>query len=184
MYNEKELSLIEKVRDDEDSVALDKLVQRYRPMIDNMYSRYYITSFERNDWYQEALLVCYQTCKLFDGTSGSRFGSFYKMKFKHRVIDIIRRENSLKRKVNSLTEPFESSDVKGLVIPCHKELVEFKEYFKYVSTKMNLRELIAVQYILGHISIEEACQNADCSKKSMRQAVYNCHQKIKKFDNL
>jgi Sigma-70 region 2. len=94
----KESLWIRLVKENDDSHALEKLVKRYRPMIDNMYLQYYIVGYDRNDWYQEAFLVCYQTCVLYDGQAGSKFGSFFKMKFKNHVIDIIRRENAVKRR--------------------------------------------------------------------------------------
>jgi hypothetical protein len=49
----KESLWIRLVKENDDSHALEKLVKRYRPMIDNMYLQYYIVGYDRNDWYQE-----------------------------------------------------------------------------------------------------------------------------------
>ena len=58
---------IEQVRTNRDSPALDKLVKKYHPMIDNLAKHYYIVGFDREDWYQEAFIICYETCQIFDG---------------------------------------------------------------------------------------------------------------------
>lgn len=184
MHSEMEALWIERVRDNEDSMALDELVKRYQPMIENMQSQYFVTGFDRDDWYQEALIVCYQTCKLFDGTTGSKFGSFYKMKFKHRMIDLIRRENAAKRKINSLTEPLEVSDQTQLTIPSHKLLVELSDHIERVASEMNQMELVGLKFVLGHLSIEEACRQAKCDSKKMRRIITNCKKKLWGFDDL
>ncbi|GAB5057136.1 hypothetical protein COSHB9_15240 [Companilactobacillus alimentarius] len=58
-----EVLWIELVKEKNDSTALNNLVKRYRPMIDNMYIQYFIDGYDRKDWYQEAFIVCYNTCK-------------------------------------------------------------------------------------------------------------------------
>lgn len=184
MYNEEEAVWIEQVRSNHDSNALSCLINKYRPMIDNMRAHYYIKSLDRNDWYQEAFWICYQTCNLFDGTTGSKFGSFFKMKFKHRVIDIIRKENSQKRKLNNIAEPLEKIDTKRLTIPSHRNQIELFDTLNYLAKKMTKTEIVALRYAMGHLSLRQACEQAQTDERQIRQAVYSCHRKIKKAREL
>jgi len=181
MTTESEQLWIELVKNNKDSVALDNLVRRYRPMIDNMYIQYYISGFDRNDWYQEAALVCYQTCNLYNGTSGSKFGSFFKLKFKNRIIDIIRRENALKRKANNNAESLEylrANDEIIELVSGHSQSVETSELIKNVLQEMSYLELVAFQYLLGKNSAEKICQELNCDFKKLMIIVRRCKLKI------
>lgn len=176
-----ESNLISQIRDNKDSVALDKLVRRYQPMIDNMASQYFVNGFDRDDWYQEAFLVCYQTCKLFDGSTGSKFGSFYKMKFKHHIIDLIRHENAVKRKINSLVEPLEIGDQNRLTAPSHKKVVELQDHIEQAIRRLKGIDVYAMQAIFGMISIDEGCKRAKCNRRQFQRSLYRCRMLIMRF---
>ncbi|WP_338216919.1 sigma-70 family RNA polymerase sigma factor [Companilactobacillus muriivasis] len=178
MLSEESL-LIEQVRNDRNSPALVLLVNKYRPMIDNLAKQYFITSYERDDWYQEAYFTCFQSCQLFDGSTGSKFGSFFKMKFTHCIIDLIRYENANKRKVNGLTESLDEIDQSKMTTPSHKNAVEDFDNIRIATTAMNLRELIALRYVYGRTRLDDACLQADCDAKALKAAAQRCKRKIK-----
>ncbi|WP_119317398.1 sigma-70 family RNA polymerase sigma factor [Companilactobacillus formosensis] len=173
---------IEQVRTNRDSPALDKLVKKYHPMIDNLAKHYYIVGFDREDWYQEAFITCYETCQIFDGTSGSRFGSFFKMKFERRVIDLIRRENASKRKINGMTEPLEVHPNQQ-PIDGHRYLIEVKDQVEILTKSMSKLELTAMQFILGKITMEQACKKESCTPKKIQNAIYRLKYLILKRDD-
>lgn len=54
-----EHDLITRVRDYNDSDALQQLVRKYQPMVDRMFKMYWLNGYDRNDWYQESYIVCY-----------------------------------------------------------------------------------------------------------------------------
>lgn len=180
MYYEDELLLVEEVKRNDDSEALAKLVEKYHPMIDNLASEYFITSFDRDDWYQEAFITCFDACKIFDGSTGSKFGSFFKMKFKHHVIDLIRYENATKRKVNGMTESLDEVDQSTMVSLSQKNMIEFVEQVRKAAGKMNHSELVALRFTFGNLNLDEACKQAKCSDKSLRSAASKCKKKIQK----
>ena len=182
MTIKREALLIELIKENDDSTALNKLVKRYRPMIDSMYNKYFIDGYDRNDWYQEAFIVCYQTCKLYDGTAGSKFGSFFKLKFQNHIIDIIRRENAIKRKANIHAESYDTLVVSGhaddLIIE-NNDSLEFSNHVEKVLEGLSSLELLSFQVILGKTSMNEACLSARCDTKQIMRAVHRCKLKIK-----
>ncbi|UQS83944.1 hypothetical protein [Bombilactobacillus thymidiniphilus] len=95
-----EAEWIAQVRDSNDSAALENLVQKYFPLIERLRQMYRLQLFEREDWYQEARLVCFSTCLLFDDQQGSRFGSFYKMRLKNHITNLLRQQAAFKRRSN------------------------------------------------------------------------------------
>jgi len=173
---------IQLVKENNDSTALVNLVRRYQPMINKMRLQYFISGYEAMDWYQEALLVCYQTCFVFNGDSGSKFGSFFKMKYKNHVIDIIRRENAQKRKANIGTKPLEMVPVEdqkdiGAIENC--ERLELQSQIQNIITNFSNLELLSFQFLLGKLSKEEACRRANCDLKQIERAIKRSELKIK-----
>lgn len=176
---------IEQLRDFGDSEALAKLIMKYRPMIDNTIRQYFVSSYDRDDWYQEARIVCHDSCIKFDGSQGSKFGSFFKMKFKHRVIDLVRYSNSAKRKINGMTESLDDIDESHMIMQSPKDSIEYCDHIQQVMLGMTLKELTALQYTLGKFSIEEACDLAKVDRRSLLIITYRCKKMIKKkSDNL
>lgn len=174
---------IDQIRTNNDSFALSKLIEKYRPMIDNMCNKYYIVGFDHSDWYQEAFFICYQTCKIFDGSTGSKFGSFFKLRFRNRAIDLIRRENANKRKVNTLAKLLEESDQDQLTTPSHRRLVELSEHIEQVTSTMGQDELVAMQFIFGKITLKKACDDINCDEKRFQEIVFSCKKKISGYNS-
>ncbi|MEL1196048.1 hypothetical protein AADX85_13330, partial [Staphylococcus epidermidis] len=75
-----------------DSEALDVLFKAYLPMVYRTFTPYYIRLFDEDDWLQEARIVCYETCQCYDQNCGKSFGGFYKLRFHHHVLNLIRKE--------------------------------------------------------------------------------------------
>jgi len=183
MNFDKETQWIELVKEYDDSIALESLVRRYRPMIDNMYIKFFIDSYDKSDWYQEAFIVCYQTCCLFDAQNGSKFGSFFKMKFQNHIIDIIRRENAVKRRANIRTESYDNLVINGTIDDLTTEndnWLEVSNQIERILVEMSSLELLAFQFLLGKISLKDACESAQCDVKQIMRAVGRCKNKIKK----
>lgn len=183
MYSQMEPLWIERIRTIGDSPALGKLVEQYHPMIDNLARHYYIVGFDRDDWYQEAFITCFETCRIFDGASGSKFGSFFKMRFERRIIDLVRRENASKRKINGMTEPLEvhpnQQPVDG-----HNYLVEEKDKIESIAEKLSALELTALQFIFGKITMDQACTKESCTPQKIKSAIYRIKYLITKCDDL
>lgn len=178
--NSFEIELIKLVKE-KNNEALESLVDRYKPMIDNMYFQYKIGIFDRNDWYQEALLVCYSTCQIFDGASGSKFGSFFKLKFKNHIIDIVRSENTFKRQANQLACSYElimDGDNPAEFIQNYVHLLNTSKHLEEAISELSSLELIALQFLLGEIKMKIACEIGSCNSKQLNRAVNRCRMKM------
>ncbi|ERL66278.1 sigma factor [Schleiferilactobacillus shenzhenensis] len=80
-----------------DSAALETLVQRYQPMVNGVRQCFFIRLFDRDDWYQEARICCYNVCCHFDSGHGSSFGAYFKLCFRHHMLRFVRRDLAAKR---------------------------------------------------------------------------------------
>ncbi|APX71100.1 sigma-70 family RNA polymerase sigma factor [Companilactobacillus allii] len=178
-----EVELIELVKE-KNNEALESLVQRYKPMIDNMYFQYKIGLYDRNDWYQEALLVCYSTCQIFDGASGSKFGSFFKLKFKNHIIDIVRRENTFKRQANQFACSYElliESNDPAEFIQNYVHLLNTSSYLEEAISELSALELVALQFLLGEVKLQIACEIGSCNSNQLNRAASRCRMKMMQY---
>ncbi|WP_125761723.1 hypothetical protein [Companilactobacillus hulinensis] len=181
--NSFEIELIRLVKEKNDT-ALESLVDRYRPMIDNLYFQYKIGLYDRNDWYQEALMVCYATCLIFDGASGSKFGSFFKLKFKNHIIDIVRRENTFKRQANQFACSYEkiiADDNSTEFIQNYVHLLDTSSYLEEAISDLSKLELVALQFLLGELKLQIACDIGGCNSKQLNRAANRCRMKIMQY---
>lgn len=180
--NKTETNLILRVKYENDSHSLQKLIKRYRPMIENLFRQYYVHGYDHNDWYQEAFIVCHKTCLIFNGSNGSQFGSFFKMRFKNHIIDIVRKENTHKRQANQNANSFEVylvEDNQDFISSHHIKMIDLVNGLDEYFDDLSHREAIALRYLLGKITFEEACKKANCSKEQMVRATSRCKTKIK-----
>ena len=53
----KERKLIKKVKAGDDE-ALEKLFVLYKPLVNSVVKKYYLGHYDRNDWEQEAMIIC------------------------------------------------------------------------------------------------------------------------------
>lgn len=97
---DQDLIWIAEVKENNSSAALKHLFVKYRPLVEKYGRLYNIPLFEPEDWYQEAWLVCYQTCLIFDGHQGSKFGSFFKLRLQYRAANLLREQLAVKRQTN------------------------------------------------------------------------------------
>lgn len=72
-----------------DGIVLQKLVDRYYPMVKRTQRRYYLRDFDRQDWKQEALITCYEAVVLYTHEKG-RFGSYFKRRFENHIRTLLR----------------------------------------------------------------------------------------------
>lgn len=175
--------LIDLVKDQKDSNALYQLIKKYQPMIDNMYKMYWLNGYDQSDWYQESYIVCYETCCSFDGRYGSRFANFFKMRFNHHVISLIRAQQTAKRQINAEASSFEEllsngdSVLNYLHEPAPRSLDLLMEIEKMIEGLSDL-ELAAFLVVLGDTSMKEACKLHNVTEEQLVRAGSRCKAKI------
>lgn len=82
------------------SQALEQLVNKYKPLIYNTISQYHLYLYDEDDWLQDARIECFLTAQKFDPTSGSKFGSFFKLRFQNMVRSKLRKQLAQKRRTD------------------------------------------------------------------------------------
>lgn len=93
----KERKLIKKVKAGDDE-ALEKLFVLYKPLVNSVVKKYYLGHYDRNDWEQEAMIICYEAALVYSSEKGN-FGSLYKTKLSNHARTLIRYNNAFKRQV-------------------------------------------------------------------------------------
>ncbi|GGE37348.1 sigma-70 family RNA polymerase sigma factor [Streptococcus himalayensis] len=63
---------------------------------------YYVQLWEQEDWEQEGMLVLYQLLKQHPELGEEKLYVYYKTKFRNHVLDVIRKQESQKRKLNRM----------------------------------------------------------------------------------
>lgn len=182
---EQELRWIDQVKQDKCSWCLECLFNKYRPLVENLRQIYHLQLFDRDDWYQEALLVCYETCLIFNADRGSKFGSFYKLRLQNRIANLIRQQLAFKRRSNVAALSFEhlldlDPDLEGWLRPAIsplyiEEIVETKRYVQQLSPV----ELQSLRIVLGQCSLEQAAQRSIYSTAQLQRAIGRSHGKLR-----
>ncbi|MBA1434142.1 sigma-70 family RNA polymerase sigma factor [Bombilactobacillus bombi] len=180
-----DLNWITQVKELNSSQALEQLFTKYLPLVEKYGQIYHIPLFDRADWYQEARLVCYQTCLIFNGNHGSKFGSFFKLRLQNRAANLLREQLALKRQTNIKSVSMEhlsevDPELKSLLclrsdLNNNSEFISF-DYGSYLQTLSEL-ELLALKVCLGlH---PQAVNNY--SKSSLMRAAQRARLKLRQL---
>ncbi|MCH4172125.1 MAG: sigma-70 family RNA polymerase sigma factor [Lactobacillus sp.] len=169
------------------SDALERLVNKYRPLIFNIINRYHLHLYDPDDWMQEARLECLLTCRKFDPTAGSRFGSFYKLRFQNHIHSKLRKQFAKKRQTDFHCTPLEkltSKDQelrqKGLVFLSRNPAVVLAD-FRAFCAGLSPVESQALLYIMGQKTPSEIWKSHRINLMSLKNAQQRVRQKLKRF---
>lgn len=178
---EKELELIKKVQKFADGDALKKLCKLYLPMINAVKSKYYLKLYDKQDWEQEALIVCYQSAMDFSEKRG-RFGSYFKKRLNNHAISILRYQLSKGRKANNDTVSWDSLSLVdgGVHEPrtLNMHIPSSVVYDEWVSRLSDL-ELTALLINLGKIDEEFVKESLNIDNSTIRRARLRALYKIR-----
>lgn len=178
-----DLELVNQVKYENSSEALRILYHKFLPITESIMNRYFIRDFDEDDWRQEFLIVCHETCFRYKGEQGSKFGNFYKLRLENHARSLLRRELALKRKINK-----EASSFEGTVIPdafdgrfigsnkganTFSRKIDLTEFFK----QLNYTELEVFKMLLGQQKMEDI----DASINQIRSALYKCKKKLRLY---
>ena len=161
-----EVYLIRRVKEEQDMDALHELVERYRPLINGAKLNFFIRNFDHDDWEQEALIMCYQSCCTYDEKRANSFGAYYRTKFYNHLRSLLRYELAQKNLIKE--------EVEEMHITPRKEM-----YQKFIN-KLSEKEVIALKVFLGELTIEEASKKTNYSRYQLLQAKARCKAKMRK----
>jgi RNA polymerase sporulation-specific sigma factor len=90
-----ELALIQRAPDDSD--AFVEVFRLYKPIALGLMRQYNLRGMAREDWLQEAQLALWRAVRMYDASSGSQFGSYYKMILRSHFSSVVRHGLAKKR---------------------------------------------------------------------------------------
>lgn len=180
MCQKTDAELIEEVKNKSDD-ALEELIRRYTPLINNVKKRYYLRHFDYEDWDQEAMLICYESCCVYDSDRGVNFGGLFKVNLINHARSLLRSEMSKKRCANMQAVSYEVVNNSGTINEKITELNNEPVSDIYQNFLKNLSrvELFSMYVFLGLMSKEHACKMAQCSEYQISQAKARCKRKLK-----
>ena len=90
-----------------DSDAFEALFAQYQPLLLHVVARYHLKGFDRDDWLQESRAALLRTILSFNGTSGSKFGAYFRLVVYSQLNGLVRLNFALKRAIdqNALLMP-------------------------------------------------------------------------------
>jgi RNA polymerase sporulation-specific sigma factor len=162
---------------EKDGAALQELCQRYAPLIMTIKRHYYLRNFDDDDWDQEAMLVCYETARLFDPHKNSRFSSFYKMRLTNHARSLLRYEYAQRRAPYAQAASYEHVLAAGLVQEASYHPAELTSlparYHEYL-VGLSPRELTALR-----VYLQLPAQGVIYSEAQLNRACQRCKKKFK-----
>lgn len=176
--------------------ALEKLLNKYKELVNMKVGKYFIIGAEREDIYQEGMIGLYKAIKSFDAEKQNSFKTFANLCIERQLITAIKTSNRQKHMpLNSylslnaaaydddndtaLIEVFNSSTVEDPL-----ETITKKEYYKTVEDKIeehlsDFEKQVLHRYARGesYVSIAE---KLDSPVKSIDNAIQRIRKKAGK----
>jgi len=154
--------------------------ENYYPLILNLWKNFSPATLEMDDLLQEAWIVYVRARDKYSPDKNASFGTYYKQSLKNRLIEIIRSENSDKRRANLSTTSYEeyfcvNEELEDYIVTPERPLFSRKELFILWKT-FTPREA-SLFYQLLHKKID----NTQELCKEERQLFYNIKRKMKAF---
>ncbi|WP_057895223.1 sigma-70 family RNA polymerase sigma factor [Liquorilactobacillus oeni] len=103
-----DLSLIDSIRQCNNSESFRTLFIKYRPLVINAIRRYHFRFHETDDLLQEARIVCFQAVNAYNQKTKISFGKFYQQSLLNRYCSLLRKETALKRQGDRFAESFDN----------------------------------------------------------------------------
>lgn len=179
MINRTDKELIYFVKN-KNNEALHELLRRYQPIINNVRGKYYIRHFDVDDWNQEAMIVCYETCCMFDLDRRREFGAFFKANFTNHAKNLLRYELAKRRAPYAKAVSYEVVKETGAVNEQGFSLTEepLNEIYRQFILGLSKIELLAMLTYLGRITCEEAARRGSCSIEQITRAKGRLKKKL------
>ncbi|RMC45236.1 sigma factor [Lactobacillus sp. ESL0230] len=176
-----EATLINQVKNGKED-ALKKLYIRYQPLVNSIINKYYLRCYDKQDWEQDALFICYQSAISYVDGKG-KFASYYKTRLTNHAKTLVRYENAYRRRaltqsisiekaVASGLRPLQVNQVSPSEVPLNDQLAEIIDHLSDL-------EGIALLVVLGIVPQEEVLANLKIEKKSLIRAKSRLVQKMR-----
>lgn len=109
MMQRDELMLIARAPGDSDAFA--EVFSLYKPIALGLMRQYNLRGMAHEDWLQEAQVALWRAVRMYDASSGSQFGSYYKMILRSHFSSVVRHGLAKKRLLMNSGLAFSEADV-------------------------------------------------------------------------
>ncbi len=95
--NNIDIKLILDFKENGSEESLQKLFDKYKPLVNKVWRNYYLHDMDIDDWYQESMLVMVKNIRNYDPNHKATFGTLYQISLKNHLYDILRKRKAKKR---------------------------------------------------------------------------------------
>ncbi|WPC19666.1 sigma-70 family RNA polymerase sigma factor [Pediococcus inopinatus] len=171
-----------------DSASFEILFKKYCPIVIHIKDKYFLRTYDIDDWMQEGRFVFFNTLANYDVNRHITLGKYFQSNFQNRVYSLIRREMAFKRRsdlfCNSLEAmKDESGEYERLFMTKHggpDEMVVLKEDCeRYRSDLSGFEVQVFNHYYRGKSPVEIA-KLLNCDSSRVLNAVSRCRNKLSK----
>ena len=166
-----------------DDLAMEKLCARYKTVLTKTCRNFFLFGAEPEDLMQEAMLGLYKACISYNPKVAS-FTTFANICIKRKVLDAVKRANSLKNKLLSESISLTTDEEDNFLtfdgnpdqqIVDHEDFNELKQEIFY---KLSDFEIIVLKYYLQGLSYNQIATKLDKNPKSVDNALSRIKQKL------
>lgn len=121
-----------------DDEAFCQLFELYKPIIYTFRRKYYLRDLDEDDWLQESRIIFYKVLKKYNSARGLTLGNYFKKLLDNRIVTLIRKQQTLKRRADFYCISLDEVSVKG-----YKRVHDDKESYPSIDDQLILRESFA-----------------------------------------
>lgn len=177
--------------------ALEYLISKYKNLVNNKVTKYFIIGAEKEDIVQEGLIGLFKAIKDYDENKQNSFKSFASLCIERQIITAIKTSNrqkhiplnsslSLNNNINdndSETSFLDIIDAPNVEDPL--ETLTKKEYYSHIKSKLNsnlsdFEKKVLYNYIEGN-SYTNIAEKLDMPVKSIDNAIQRIRKKLPKI---
>lgn len=187
MQNLSENELILTLIQDPESLALNTLFNKYKPMVINLFNSYHFRYLDLDDALAIGLKTCFYSTQHFDFNKHVTFGAFFKNNLQNEFRSILRKQNAKKREsdlnsytYNDLSNIAEEQPEFNLRHLSSHEQMLLKEQLKSVTADFSYLENRVFYNYLNNTTSYKAAKDLQISERTYQNAVNRCRNKIKR----
>lgn len=182
-----EEKLILAIVKDTESLALNTLFNKYKPMVITLFNSYNFRYLDIDDALAIGLKICFDSAQHFDFSKHVTFGAFFKNNLKNEFLSLLRKQNAKKREVDltscsyeNLTNISEEPPEFNLRhLSTHEQLL-LKERLKKVTADFSYLENQVFYNYLNNTTSYKAAEDLHISEQTYQNAINRCRNKIKR----
>lgn len=170
--------------------AFEEVFSQYSPIVLKTKSRYYLKSYELDDWLQEGRYVCYQSILTFDCSKNVTFGLYFKINFDRHICSLIRKQQAKKRSgeqyVTSLdsrvglSESLEYYNVtEDKRAEASVNYIYIRDQITTIGNSLSELERATLRLYMSGNGVEDICHTLNIELKTATYAINRAKSKIK-----